>query len=58
MDTRLRRWGNSIGVRVPKEALVSSNLQLNDVLEVTVVQGGILLKKKTNKTFSDIPMPF
>ena len=54
MNTTLRQWGNSAGVRIPKEALESSNLRLDDDLEIITFSGGITLQKKTIKKFSDI----
>jgi len=53
----LRQWGNSIGVRIPKKALADSNLHLNDDLEIITFNGGITLKKKSKKNFSDIAKP-
>ena len=57
MHTTLRQWGNSVGVRIPKETLNSCNLKLNDELEIIVFNGGFTLQKKARKTFSDIAMP-
>jgi len=57
MYTTLRRWGNSVGIRVPKEALNSCNLRLNDELEIIVFDGGLTLQKKAVKKFSDIAKP-
>ena len=57
MNATLKQWGNSIGVRIPKEALEDSNLRLNDVLEIVTFNGGITLQKKPQKTFSDIAKP-
>jgi len=57
MNTTLRQWGNSVGVRIPKEALYSSNLQLNDELEIIMFNGGLTLQKKPCKKFSDIAKP-
>ncbi|MCL2501340.1 MAG: AbrB/MazE/SpoVT family DNA-binding domain-containing protein [Defluviitaleaceae bacterium] len=57
MTATLKRWGNSTGVRLPKEAIEKSNLRLDDPLEVIVFQGGITLKRKDKKTFSDIAKP-
>ena len=57
MNTTLRQWGNSIGIRIPKEILAKSNLQLNDELEITAYNGGLTLQKKPRKTFSDIAQP-
>ena len=57
MNTTLRQWGNSIGARIPKEALNSCNLRLNDELEIITFNGGLTLQKKAKKTFSDIARP-
>ena len=58
MNTKLKQWGNSVGVRIPKEVLESSNLRLNDDLEIIAFNGRITLQKKSKKTFSDIAKPF
>jgi len=57
MDTVLKKWGNSTGVRIPKEILAKSNLKLNDEVNIVAVDGGILLKAKRGKVFSDIVKP-
>ena len=57
MNAAIKQWGNSIGVRLPKEALESSNLRLNDDLEIITFNGGITLQKKSKKTFGDIAKP-
>jgi len=57
MNTTLRQWGNSVGVRIPREALKNSNLRLNDELEIITFNGGLTLHKKTRKTFSSIAKP-
>ena len=51
MEATLKQWGNSIGVRIPKEVMKSSNLKLNDNLEIIPFNGGITLQKKPKKTF-------
>ena len=57
MNTTLRQWGNSVGIRIPKEALKSSNLRLNDALKIITFNGGFTLQKQPRKTFSDIAKP-
>jgi len=54
MNATLRQWGNSVGVRIPNEVMESSNLRLNDDLEIDTFNGGITLRRKARKTFSDI----
>ena len=45
MDTQIKAWGNSQGVRLPKEVLTEAGFQLDETLEITVSQGEIILKE-------------
>ena len=40
-DTKLKAWGNSVGIVLPKEALKEEGLAVNDEVEV-------ILRKKSN----------
>ena len=55
--TSLKQWGNSMGVRIPKEALEKSKIQTSDILEVIAMNGTITLQKKGKKKFSDFAEP-
>ena len=57
MNTTLKQWGNSAGVRIPKEALENSELRLHDDLEILTFYGGITLQKKSKKAFREIAKP-
>ncbi len=35
-NVKLRAWGNSIGIVLPKEELKAANLNVNDEVEITV----------------------
>ncbi len=45
MTTQIKAWGNSQGVRLPKELLSLAGIQNNDILDVEVIDGSIVLKK-------------
>lgn len=45
MDTQIKAWGNSQGVRLPKEVLKEAGFQLDETLEITVSQGEIILHR-------------
>ncbi len=45
MQAQIKEWGNSQGIRLPKEILKDAGISLNDVLEVTVLNGVIMLAK-------------
>ncbi len=36
MQTQVKEWGNSQGIRLPKEVLKSAGITLNEVLDVTI----------------------
>lgn len=45
MQAQVREWGNSQGVRLSKEILQSAGIAVNEVLDVTVSDGMIVLVK-------------
>lgn len=49
MQTRIVKWGNSQGIRLPKMLLDSANLSDDDIIELTVVDDSIIVKKAETK---------
>ena len=45
MQAQVKEWGNSQGIRLPKEALREAGIALNEVLDVKVSNGVITLVK-------------
>ena len=45
MQTQVKIWGNSQGIRIPKEVLHEAAISVNDVLDVKVSNGMIMLVK-------------
>lgn len=45
MQTQVKEWGNSQGIRLPKEILKSAGIALNEVLEISASNGVITLEK-------------
>ena len=45
MQAKVKEWGNSQAIRLPKEVLRSAGIELNDILDVTVSNGVITLVK-------------
>ena len=45
MQAQVKEWGNSQGIRLPKEVLRSAGITLNEFLDVTVSDGVITLVK-------------
>ena len=45
MQAQIREWGNSQGIRIPKEILKSAGMALNEIIDITVSEGVITIKK-------------
>ena len=45
MKTQVKAWGNSQGIRLSKDILQAANAEINDMLEVKVSDGMIMLVK-------------
>lgn len=43
MQTRLQKWGNSDGVRIPSNILKSLNLKTNDIVELVQEDDKIII---------------
>jgi antitoxin MazE len=52
MNAYVRRWGNSLAVRIPKTFADEMGLAANDKLEISVQDGQIILKPLKAKTYS------
>ena len=48
MTTNIRAWGNSQGVYIPKKLLREASLNVNDSVEITVVEGVLMIKKNAS----------
>ncbi len=46
MQTQIKAWGNSQGVRLPKGALEDAGFSKDDILTITVSKGQIILYKE------------
>lgn len=45
MQTQVKAWGNSQGVRISKEVLQAASISINDTLDIKVSNGMIVLVK-------------
>ena len=45
MQAQIKTWGNSQGIRIPKEALLEASFALDDILDIKVSNGMIMLMK-------------
>jgi antitoxin MazE len=49
--TRVQKWGNSQGLRLPKHVLETADISLGDDVEVIPQQGQIIIKKVSKPKF-------
>lgn len=56
MTTTIVKWGNSQGIRLPKNLLETADLSENDTIEIFVKDKEIIIKKASpkNKNFKSI----
>ena len=52
MEARLQKWGNSNGIRIPKNILKSLNLKTNDAIKLEQVEDKIIISKKSKEKIS------
>lgn len=45
MTTNIRAWGNSQGIYIPKKLLTEAAMNVNDSVEISVVDGAIMIRK-------------
>ena len=51
MVSKVQRWGNSQGLRLPKHILESADISVGDDVEVIPQEGQIIIKKVAKRKF-------
>ncbi len=54
MATTISRWGNSLGIRLPKEALERADLHEGDILSIESTEHGLLLRPADLSALDDL----
>lgn len=49
MNTVIQKWGNSNGIRIPKNILKSVSMEENDVVDISIEDDKIIIKKRDTK---------
>lgn len=50
MDIQLKKWGNSLGLRIPHRLAESFGWDENSTVELLEIDGALVIRKKTMKT--------
>mgnify|MGYP000874955211 FL=1 len=45
MFAQVKKWGNSQGIRISKDILKSAGIHTNDILNIELIDGDIVLRK-------------
>jgi antitoxin MazE len=49
LTTRVSRWGNSLGVRLPKSVALEAQLDDGDMVDVSLANGAIVIRPSAPK---------
>jgi len=52
MQTKVKKWGNSLAVRIPKLFASDANLKLNEMVELSIDKGSIIITPISEKEYS------
>ena len=52
MRTRVKKWGNSLAVRIPKPLAVEAGLGENSAIDMSVVEGRVLIEPAAEHTYA------
>jgi len=48
MTAKIKKWGNSLGIRIPKDIANSINLTDDSEIEISIENGKIIITPKNN----------
>ncbi len=54
METVIRKWGNSLGIRIPNAIIKNKALRDGVPVEITDMENGILISPKQKRTLSEM----
>jgi antitoxin MazE len=44
METKIQRWGNSLGVRIPRSMAIDAQVEAGSTVDVTLRDGALVLR--------------
>ncbi len=48
MQTQIKKWGNSQGIRIPKQILQKLDLKTSDLIDLSIEKDKLIIKKSKN----------
>lgn len=52
MQTKIKKWGNSLALRIPKLFALDANLKLNKLVDLSIDKGSIVITPISEKEYS------
>ena len=52
MQTRIKKWGNSLALRIPKLFALDANLKLNKMVDISIDKHSIIITPIDEKEYS------
>ena len=52
MQTKIKKWGNSLALRIPKLFVSDANLKLNKLVDISIDEGSIIITPINEKEYS------
>ncbi len=52
MQTKIKKWGNSLALRIPKLIALDANLKLNKLVDLSIDKGSIIIVPIDEKEYS------
>ncbi len=52
MQTQIKKWGNSLALRIPKSFALDANLKLNELVDLSIVEEKIIIAPVVKKEYS------
>lgn len=52
MQTKIKKWGNSLALRIPKLFALDANLKINKVVDISIDKGSIIITPIDEKEYS------
>ena len=52
MKTKIKKWGNSLALRIPKLFAIDAKLKLNKMVDLSIDEGSIIITPISEKEYS------
>ena len=52
MQTKIKKWGNSLALRIPKLFVINTNLKINKTVDISIDEGSIIITPINEKEYS------